>query len=86
MTTFHTRRGRFAAVLAVAALPRIILIGVSIVAFLVSLLALLLLTVPIYRLLQAICGAEQGVRTDSVVNIHEAASGPRRHVDVTIVE
>ena len=41
-----------------AALPGIVLIALSILAFLVSLLALLLLTVPLYRLLSAAFGIE----------------------------
>ena len=43
-----------------AALPGIVLIAMSILAFLVSLLALLLLTVPLYRFLTALCGVKPG--------------------------
>jgi hypothetical protein len=43
-----------------AALPGIVLIALSILAFLVSLLALLLLTVPLFRLLSALCGVKSG--------------------------
>jgi hypothetical protein len=43
-----------------AALPGIVLIALSILAFLVSLLALLLLTVPLYRFLTALCGVKPG--------------------------
>jgi hypothetical protein len=71
-------------VLVIVALPGVVLIGLSIVAFLVSLLALLLLTVPVYRVLKAVCvrpqKAEQGP-----VEVSEMG-GPRRHVEVTIVE
>jgi hypothetical protein len=45
-------------VLMVAALPGIVLVGLSILAFLVSLLALLLLTVPLFRVLAAACGVK----------------------------
>lgn len=44
--------------LLVAAIPGVVLIALSILAFLVSLLALLLLTVPLYRLLCAVCGVK----------------------------
>jgi hypothetical protein len=46
--------------LTLVALPGIVLIGLSILAFLVSLLALLLLTVPLYRFLTALCGVKPG--------------------------
>jgi hypothetical protein len=46
--------------LTLAALPGIVLIALSILAFLVSLLALLLLTVPLYRFLTALCGVKPG--------------------------
>jgi len=45
-------------ILLVVALPGVVLIALSILAFLVSLLALLLLTVPLYRLLCAVCGVK----------------------------
>src|SRR6266498_3499367 len=47
--------------LMLAALPGIVLIALSILAFLVSLLALLLLTVPLFRLLSVLCGVRPGV-------------------------
>lgn len=43
----------------IAALPGIVLISLSIVALGVSILALLLLTVPLYRLLKAVCGTPE---------------------------
>ncbi len=43
-------------VLTIAALPGIVLIGLSILAFAVSVLVLLLLTGPLYRVLQALIG------------------------------
>jgi len=42
----------------VAAIPGVLLMALSLLAFLVSLLALLLLTVPLYRLLSAVFGIE----------------------------
>ena len=85
--------------LVILALPGLILLGLSIVAFVVSLLALLLLTVPVYRLLSALFlpqvqpqqgawdagpfGAQDGPEFMSPVS-----PGPtgRRHVEVKIVE
>ena len=46
----------------VAALPGALLIGLSITALLVSILALLLLTVPLYRLLKAVTSGREGGR------------------------
>ena len=45
----------------IAALPGIVLISLSIAALGVSILALLLLTVPLYRLLKAVCGTARPV-------------------------
>ena len=42
----------------VAALPGVLLVALSLIAFLVSLLALLLLTAPLYRLLSAVFGID----------------------------
>ena len=102
-------RGRFSGlpgwarfVVGIAALPGIILVGLSILAFLVSLLALLLLTVPLYRVLSALFPTnEQGVSTApsdfaqgvvvdaSTVVETPAQAGPapaRRQIEVKIVE
>jgi hypothetical protein len=66
--------------LLIAAIPGIVLIGLSILALLVSLLALLILTVPVYRLLGAIMpGPERR-------EVEPSPFAPRRHVDVKIVE
>jgi hypothetical protein len=48
-------------ILLAAAIPGSLLLALSILAFLVSLLALLLLTVPLYRFLARICGVRPGV-------------------------
>jgi hypothetical protein len=60
---FQAMRGRLIqlpawarVLLFIAALPGIVLISLSIAALGVSILALLLLTVPLYRLLKAVCG------------------------------
>jgi hypothetical protein len=78
-------------VLGVVALPGILLAGLSILAFLVSLLALLLLTAPVYRLLQFVTGSGQ-YRDANEQRMNEPAppmgepSPGRRHIDVTIIE
>jgi hypothetical protein len=85
--------------LVIVALPGLILLGLSIVAFVVSLLALLLLTVPVYRLLSALFlpsfdGAQgkqvqpqQGAWGEPEF-VSPVSPGPtgRRHVEVKIVE
>ena len=64
---FQTVRGRIGGLpewakglVFLAALPGIVLAALSILAFLVSILALLLLTVPLYRFLTALCGVKPG--------------------------
>ena len=84
--------------LAVAAVPGLVLLALSILAFGVSLLALLLLTVPVYRLVSAVSGAGRprrevvvGEEVDEQVVIDAAPVGVsaspagRRHVEVKIV-
>ena len=74
-------------VLFVAALPGIALIALSILAFLVSLAALLLLTVPLYRLLRAVTGAGRERQRDGITVVEEVDGGaPRKRVDATVVE
>ena len=77
-------------ILVIAALPGLILLELSVVAFVVSLFALLLLTVPVYRLLSAMLlpTVEQQRRAwdqPGFMNTVSPAPG-RRHVEVTIVE
>ena len=79
----------------IAALPGVLLLALSIAAVLVSILALLLLTVPLYRVLKALVGrpvGEQPMPTSpsdvfgfSTGNEFEASPG-RKKVDVTIIE
>ena len=86
------------ALILIAALPGVVLIALSLFALLVSLLALLLLTVPLYRVLKALVGVEQ-VRQQptSMADLFGApgfnagvsddlASPGRKKVDVTIIE
>lgn len=77
------------AIVLLFALPGIVLMALSVLAFFVSLSALLLLTVPVYRALQALNGLGRG-RTDEEVafNVSDVvvSQTPRRQVDVRIVE
>ena len=78
----------------VAALPGVALIALSLLALLVSILALLLLTVPLYRMLQALVGrpveAQRVPTSQSDVFGMPAAddltSPGRKKVDVTIID
>ncbi|HEX2973738.1 MAG TPA: hypothetical protein VHP11_15500 [Tepidisphaeraceae bacterium] len=73
-------------ILMVAALPGLVLLGLSVLVFFVSLLALLVLTVPVYRLLSVVTGGvERRTERDVVATPVPEASG-RRHIDVTIIE
>jgi hypothetical protein len=86
-------------IVGICAIPGILLIGLSIVAFCVSLLALLLLTVPVYQLLKVLTGAEslastedgsQGIAVDVNTTVLDPSGDPpaqpRRQVEVKIVE
>ena len=76
--------GRF--LLTLAALPGIALILLSILAFGVSLLALLVLTVPVYRLVQALSGGRRTEPSIPETILEPSLSPGRRHVEVTIIE
>lgn len=85
-------------ILVVAALPGLIALSLSLAAVLVSLFALLLLTVPTFRLLSAIAGGrDSSTRGADVVEALDPSRiagfadvvnplSDRRHVDVKIVE
>ncbi len=78
-------------ILVIVALPGLILLSLSFVAFVVSLLALLLLTVPAYRLLSAVFLPADEPRQETWAGpefISSQSPGPtgRRHVEVKIVE
>src|SRR5688572_29196621 len=72
----------------IAALPGIVMIALSILALLVSIFVLLLLTVPLYRVLQAVLGtaAEQPTGPPEVVFPDDLTSPGRKKVEVTIIE
>ena len=65
-------------IVGIFAIPGIVLLGLSILAFIVSLLALLLLTLPVYSLLRSLT-AGTGVAPDVAVN-----PGAKR-VEATVV-
>jgi len=72
-----------------AALPGIALAFLSILAFVVSILALLLLTVPVYRLMQAATGSGSSQPTpegESSGVFDAAPTGPRKRVESTVID
>jgi hypothetical protein len=69
-------------IVGVFAIPGILLACLSLLAFIVSILALLLLTVPVYRILQAVTG---GGRSMTAPSDPEPSPG-RKQVDVRVVE
>src|SRR3954469_24392737 len=91
-------RGRFGqlpswarTIIGILALPGLILLGLSILAALVSILALLLLTVPAYRLLSAVTSGGRPSHDDEQTMqpktfVPDAPSPGRRHVEVKIIE
>ena len=74
----------------IAALPGAVLIGLSLCAVLGSILALLLLTVPLYRVLQILVGrpVEAPTSQSDVFGFptDDLTSPGRKKVDVTIIE
>ena len=102
---FQTARGGFGSlpslarsVLTLFALPGIVLLVLSILLGLVSIFILLLLTVPVYRVLQAVFGstrpiAEPGISENPLFSFFgqlaangSAASPGRKQVDATVVD
>ena len=82
------------ALILIAALPGVVLIALSLLALLVSILALLLLTVPLYRVLTALVGTATPVDVRDSINPSDLFGRPsddltspgRKKVDVTIIE
>jgi asparagine N-glycosylation enzyme membrane subunit Stt3 len=74
------------------AIPGLVLVLLSILALGVSILALLLLTVPVYRVLQALTGTRTPAATsvDPAVNpfasVFGAPPAGRRHVEARVVD
>jgi hypothetical protein len=71
-----------------AAVPGLVLAALSILAFLVSILALLLLTVPVYRLLQVLTGTDISPTPAAAEpgDLFATSSGPRKRVESTVVD
>ena len=87
---FQTLRGQFGGlppwarlIVSIAALPGIVLGVLSVVLFLVTILVLLLLTVPVYRLLRLVCCS--GRQQASVTEIRSDSPGSKP-VDVKVIE
>ena len=77
------------AVVLLAALPGLVLIALSILAFLVSVLALLLLAVPAYRLMKLLTGTGQAeTGSDGVIveqgNVYDSPG--RKRVEATVID
>ena len=76
-------------IVGVFALPGIALAVLSLLMFMVSILALLLLTLPVYRLLQAVTGSRQipasVAPNGDGFDLSDASPG-RKQVDVRVVE
>jgi len=68
----------------IAAVPGLLLIGLSLVAFLVSILALLILTVPVYQVMRGLVGPRGGNPTGSEVTNYDSPG--KRHVDVKVID
>jgi len=76
-------------IVGIAAIPGLVLLALSIVAVLVSILALLLLTVPVYRLLSAVTSGPADSPGTSAANesfVSTMPSSGRRHVDVKVID
>jgi hypothetical protein len=96
---FQSARGRFGGlpawargIVTILAVPGVVLLALSIVAVGVSILALLLLTVPAYRLLSAVTSTRAARASDSAAvpetrtEFGDVPSAGRKHVDVRVVE
>ena len=97
---FQSMRGRVTQlpawsrlIIGILAIPGILLLSLSILAVLVSILALLLLTVPVYRLFAAFLLPQPASRDDiqqggfsTSAPEFVSANPNRRHIDVKIVE
>ena len=70
----------------IAAIPGILCIALSILAFLVSLAALLLLTVPLYRVLKWVTGTGQDASAETQTVVDPFEGERRKRVDATVVE
>ena len=77
------------AVVLLAALPGLVLIALSILAFLVSVLALLLLAVPAYRLMKLLTGSGRPDEASDGVIVEQGnvyVSPGRKRVEATVID
>jgi hypothetical protein len=70
----------------VAAVPGIAIAALSILLFIVSMIALLLLTVPAYRLLQFVCLSRPTGAEVTVESGQDVPSPGRRQIDAKVIE
>ncbi len=70
----------------VAALPGVLLAALSILSLVVSIIALLLLTVPVYRLMRLVCFSRPSEQDVTVTTMHDVESPGRRQVDAKVIE
>jgi hypothetical protein len=69
-----------------AAVPGIALGLLSIMGLVVSIIALLLLTVPVYRLMRLVCFSRPSEQDVTVTTMHDVVSPGRRQVDAKVIE
>ena len=88
---FQTFRGDFGGlpswarlIVFIVALPGIALGVLSVVLFLVTILVLLLLTAPVYRLLRLVCFSGQAEQQVTVTEVRPDSPGSR-HVEVKVI-
>jgi hypothetical protein len=69
-----------------AAVPGIVLLALSVLMIAVSIIALLLLTVPVYRFLQLVCFSRPIEQDVTVTTLQDVASPGRRQIDAKVIE
>jgi hypothetical protein len=69
-----------------AALPGIVIAVLSFIGLGVSIVALLLLTVPVYRLLRLVCFSRPSEQDVSVQEMYDVESPGRRQIDAKVIE
>src|SRR5438445_1299129 len=74
-------------IIAILAIPGAVLLALSLIAVVVSIIALLVLTVPAYRMLSALLlGRPVPLETEQASEEYVPVNPNRRHVDVKIIE
>ena len=67
----------------IAALPGIALVTLSFLALVVSIVALLFLTIPAYMFLRAVTGADR-IEQSGLIEVSDRRRSDAKHVDVTV--